>query len=124
MLLSGNQTGILLLDYICSQRIKHHKMPANPVMVKTIVTMDLAERIAADYGVRTVNVLTGFKFIGEQIGLLEKAGKENSSLEFSYKNIRLLPESRAVLVFSDSKNPMDILLGLMCGIKMELMEHT
>lgn len=40
--------------------------------------MDLAERIAADYGVRTVNVLTGFKFIGEQIGLLEKAGKENS----------------------------------------------
>lgn len=78
VLLSGNQTGILLLDYICSQRIKHHKMPANPVMVKTIVTMDLAERIAADYGVRTVNVLTGFKFIGEQIGLLEKAGKENS----------------------------------------------
>ena len=78
VLLSGNQTGILLLDYICSQRIKHHKMHANPVMVKTIVTMDLAERIAADYGVRTVNVLTGFKFIGEQIGLLEKAGKENS----------------------------------------------
>lgn len=47
-------------------------------MVKTIVTMDLAERIAASYGVRTVNVLTGFKFIGEQIGLLEKQGKVNS----------------------------------------------
>lgn len=78
VLLSGNQTGILLLDYICSQRIKHHKMPTDSVMVKTIVTMDLAERIAADYGVRTVNVLTGFKFIGEQIGLLEKAGKEDS----------------------------------------------
>lgn len=90
VLLSGNQTGILLLDYICSQRIKHHKMPANPVMVKTIVTMDLAERIAADYGVRTVNVLTGFKFIGEQIGLLEKAGKENSyifRIRRSYGNL-------------------------------------
>ena len=73
-LLTGNQTGLLLLDYICSQRAKHGKMPENPVMVKTIVTMDLGERIAAHYGVETRNVLTGFKFIGEQIGLMEKAG--------------------------------------------------
>lgn len=78
VLLSGNETGILLLDYICSQRRKHGRMPQDPVMVKTIVTMDLAERIAANYGVRTVNVLTGFKFIGEQIGLLEKQGKADS----------------------------------------------
>lgn len=78
VLLSGNETGMLLLDYICSQRVKHGKMPADPVMVKTIVTMDMGERIAANYGVRTVNVLTGFKFIGEQIGLLEKQGKEDS----------------------------------------------
>ena len=78
VLFSGNETGILLLDYICSQRVKHHQMPESPVMIKTIVTMDLAERIAADYGVRTVNVLTGFKFIGEQIGLLEKEGRESS----------------------------------------------
>lgn len=78
VLLSGNETGLLLLDYICSQRAKHHKMPDNPVMVKTIVTMDLAERIAADYGVRTVNVLTGFKYIGEQIGFLEQAKKTDS----------------------------------------------
>lgn len=78
VLLSGNETGILLLDYICSQRVKHGKMPADPVMVKTIVTMDLAERIAAHYGVRTINVLTGFKFIGEQIGLLESVGKAKS----------------------------------------------
>ena len=77
-LLSGNETGLLLLDYICSQRKKHGKMPADPVMVKTIVTMDLAERIAADYGVGTVNVLTGFKYIGEQIGLLESRGKADS----------------------------------------------
>ena len=78
VLLSGNETGLLLLDYICSQRAKHHRMPDNPVMIKTIVTMDLAERIAADYGVRTVNVLTGFKYIGEQIGFLEQAGKTDS----------------------------------------------
>lgn len=78
VLLSGNETGILLLDYICSQRIKHGKMPADPVMVKTIVTMDLAERIAARYGVRTINVLTGFKFIGEQIGMLEQENKADS----------------------------------------------
>ena len=77
-LLSGNEVGLLLLDYICSQRVKHNKMPADPVMVKTIVTMDLGERIATHYGVRTIDVLTGFKFIGEQIGMLEKAGKADS----------------------------------------------
>lgn len=78
VLLSGNETGLLLLDYICSQRIKHGKMPVDPVMIKTIVTMDLGERIASNYGVRTIDVLTGFKFIGEQIGILEKAGKADS----------------------------------------------
>ena len=78
VLLTGNETGMLLLDYICSQRIKHGKMPADPVMVKTIVTMDMGQRIAEHYGVRTVNVLTGFKFIGEQIGLLEEKGSADS----------------------------------------------
>ena len=75
VLLSGNETGLLLLDYVCSQRTKHGKMPADPVMIKTIVTMDMAELIAKKYGVEVINVLTGFKFIGEQIGLLEKAGR-------------------------------------------------
>ena len=79
-LLSGNETGMLLLDYICSQRVKHGKMPADPVMVKTIVTMDMGEQIARHYGVRTVNVLTGFKFIGEQIGRLEQQGSAESFL--------------------------------------------
>ncbi len=74
--LSGNEVGILLLDYICSQRQKHGKMPANPVFIKTIVTMDLAERIAEHYGVQTINVLTGFKYIGEQIGVLEAHNRE------------------------------------------------
>ncbi|MCD7858906.1 MAG: phospho-sugar mutase [Firmicutes bacterium] len=77
-LLSGNEVGVLLLDYICAQRTKHGKMPADPVAVKTIVTTDMAQRVAAKYGVRTVNVLTGFKFIGEQIGLLEAQGKAGS----------------------------------------------
>ncbi len=75
-LLTGNETGLLLLDYVCSQRTKHHQMPEKPVFVKTIVTMDLAEKIARHYGVETINVLTGFKFIGEVIGRLEKAGRE------------------------------------------------
>ena len=75
-LLSGNEVGLLLLDYICSQRIAHNLMPDNPVFVKTIVTMDLAEKIAEHYGVKTINVLTGFKFIGEVIGRLEAEGRE------------------------------------------------
>ena len=74
-LLSGNEVGLLLLDYICSQRMAHGRMPARPVFVKTIVTMDLAEKIAAHYGVQTVNVLTGFKYIGEVIGHLEAEGR-------------------------------------------------
>ncbi len=74
-LLTGNEVGLLLLDYICSQRQKHGKMPAHPVLIKTIVTIDLAEKIAAHYGVKTVNVLTGFKFIGEVIGRMEAEGR-------------------------------------------------
>ena len=75
VLLSGNETGMLLLDYVCARRTANGTMPARPIMVKTIVTIDMAERIAAKYGVETINVLTGFKFIGEQIGFLEKKGE-------------------------------------------------
>ena len=77
-LLTANQTGVLLLDYICNQRLKHNKMPLNPIMFKTIVTTDMSEQIAMHYGLKTVNVLTGFKFIGEQIGKLEKQNKIDS----------------------------------------------
>lgn len=80
VLLSGNEVGLLLLDYLCAQKQKHGKMPKDPVLVKTIVTVDLAERIAEHYGVETRNVLTGFKYIGEQIGLLEKVGEERRYL--------------------------------------------
>ena len=83
-LLSGNEVGLLLLDFICSQRVKHQKMPADPVFIKTIVTMDLAEKIAEHYGVRTVNVLTGFKFIGEVIGRLEDERDFICGFEESY----------------------------------------
>lgn len=83
-LLSGNEVGLLLLDFICSQRVKHNKMPADPVFIKTIVTMDLAEKIAAHYGVKTVNVLTGFKFIGEVIGRLQDERDYICGFEESY----------------------------------------
>ncbi|WP_028235023.1 phospho-sugar mutase [Pseudobutyrivibrio sp. MD2005] len=78
VLLTGNQTGCLLLDYVCSMRMKNGTMPQDAEVVKTIVTTDLGEQIAANYGVKTVNVLTGFKFIGEEIGLLEKKEKADS----------------------------------------------
>lgn len=76
-LLSGNEVGLLLLDYVCSQRAAHDAMPERPVFVKTIVTTDLAEKIAGSYGLETINVLTGFKFIGEVIGQLEAEGRES-----------------------------------------------
>jgi len=74
-LLSGNEVGLLLLDYICKRRIALNRMPKRPVCVKTIVTMDMVTRIAKDYGVEVIDVLTGFKFIGEQIGILEAKGE-------------------------------------------------
>lgn len=80
VLLTGNETGMLLLDYICSRNAANGTMPEDPVMIKTIVTTDIAERIAESYGVRTINVLTGFKYIGEQMTALEKAGHPESCL--------------------------------------------
>ena len=77
VLLSGNEMGLLLLDFVCAMRSASGTLPADPLFIKTIVTTDLAERIAASYGVKTMNVLTGFKFIGEQIGLLEEKGEED-----------------------------------------------
>lgn len=74
-ILSGNQVGVLLFNYICERKIAAGKMPKEPVLIKTIVTTDLANRIADHYGIKTINVLTGYKFIGEQIGILEKEDK-------------------------------------------------
>ena len=74
-LITGNEMGVLLLDFVCRMRQANGTMPERPVAVKTIVTTPMAEKIAAHYGVELRNVLTGFKFIGEQIGLLEKDGE-------------------------------------------------
>ena len=76
-LFSGNEVGAMLLEYICSQRTEKGTMPKNPVAVKTIVTTDIVNAIAKAYGVEVIEVLTGFKFIGEQIGILEEKGEEN-----------------------------------------------
>ena len=74
-LITGNEMGIILLDYICRTRIARGTMPARPVAVTTIVSTDMATPVAAKYGVELRRTLTGFKFIGEQIGLLEAAGE-------------------------------------------------
>lgn len=75
MRLTGNEIGALLFDFICKMRLKMGKMPVHPIAVKTIVTTDLTQKIADTYGVELRNVLTGFKYIGEQIDLLEKDGE-------------------------------------------------
>ena len=74
-LVSGNEVGVLLLDYICQGRIENGTMPKNPVAVKSIVSTPLADAVAKSYGVEMRNVLTGFKWIGDQIAQLEKAGE-------------------------------------------------
>mgnify|MGYP004604854393 FL=1 len=74
-LISGNQMGILLFDYICKTYKANGTMPENPVVVTTIVSTKMIDKIAADYGVEVRRVLTGFKFIGEQIGFLEADGE-------------------------------------------------
>ncbi len=80
ILISGNENGALMFDYICKGRIEQDTMPKNPMAVKTIVTTQLASEIAEEYGVELVNVLTGFKWIGDQILKLENKGEENRYL--------------------------------------------
>ncbi len=74
-LVSGNEVGVLLLDYICAGRIENGTMPQNAVAVKSIVSTPLADAVAKNYGVELRNVLTGFKWIGDQIAGLEAAGE-------------------------------------------------
>ena len=74
-LVSGNEVGVLLLDYICQGRIEKGTMPKDPVAVKSIVSTPLADAVAKSYGVEMRNVLTGFKWIGDQIARLEAAGQ-------------------------------------------------
>ena len=69
--LTGNEVGILLFDFICN----HRKLPENPVAVRTIVSTKMVDSIAENFGVEIITTLTGFKFIGEQIGYLEEKGE-------------------------------------------------
>ena len=74
-MVTGNEVGVLLLDYICAGRIEKGTMPKNPVAVKSIVSTPLADAVAEHYGVELRSVLTGFKWIGDQIAQLEAAGE-------------------------------------------------
>ena len=74
-LVTGNEMGVLLLDYICAGRIEQDTMPAKPVAVKSIVSTPLANAVAEHYGVELRETLTGFKWIGDQIAQLEAAGE-------------------------------------------------
>lgn len=74
VLMSGNEVGVLLLDFIAKNRLKNGTMPKAPVAVTTIVSTDMATPIAEEYGIELRRVLTGFKYIGDQIALLEQNG--------------------------------------------------
>lgn len=74
-LVSGNEMGVLLLDYICAGRIEKGTMPKDPIAVKSIVSTPLADAVAKHYGVEMRSVLTGFKWIGDQIAGLEEKGE-------------------------------------------------
>ena len=74
---TGNMSGMLIAEYILRERTATHTMPENPALVTTIVTTNMAGAIARDYGLRFVEVLTGFKYIGEQIKLFEQTGSNN-----------------------------------------------
>lgn len=77
VVMTGNQSGSVEIEYICSQLVKQGKMPENPVMFNTVVTSDLGEKVASDYGVSTEKTLTGFKFIGEKVAKYEKTHEKN-----------------------------------------------
>ena len=83
---TGNMSGMLIADYILRERTATGTMPENPALVKTIVTTNMADRIVEKYNVKLIEVLTGFKFIGEQIKLFEQTGSNNYvfGLEESY----------------------------------------
>lgn len=77
VLLTGNEVGALLLDYILKRKTEKGTLPKDPIAVKSIVSTDLATKVAESYGCKLIDVLTGFKFIGEQIAILEEKHEEN-----------------------------------------------
>lgn len=83
---TGNMSGMLIAEYILREKTKANTMPENPALVTTIVTTNMADAITKAYGIKMIEVLTGFKFIGEQIKLFEQTGSNNYvfGLEESY----------------------------------------
>lgn len=83
---TGNMSGMLIAEYILREKTALNTMPANPALVKSIVTTNMAEPISKKYGLKCIEVLTGFKYIGEQIKLFEETGSNNYvfGLEESY----------------------------------------
>ena len=77
VLLTGNEVGVLLTDYLLSMKKANNTLPPRSVIVKTIVTTDLVRKVAAEYDAEIFDVLTGFKYIGDVIGKLERKGEEN-----------------------------------------------
>ena len=75
-LFTGNEVGVLLLNYILEKRTENKTLPENPIVIKTIVTTEICKKLAENFGCELIDVLTGFKFIGEQIGILEAKGEE------------------------------------------------
>ena len=93
VLFTGNEVGSMMLEYIARERKAKSTLPLNPVAVKSIVTTPLAERISKKYGVQLINVLTGFKFIGEIAGKLEKQGEQERFIFGFEESIGYMPGS-------------------------------
>ena len=91
-LLTGNETGCLLLNFILSQKKIRNLLPENPVIIKTIVTSAMADMIAGEYGAAVIDTLTGFKYIGEQIGVLEQKREESRYVFGFEESYGYLPE--------------------------------
>lgn len=87
VLLTGNEVGTLLLDYIARMRMKQNTMPKDPICVSTIVSTVMIDAIAQEYGIQICRTLTGFKYIGELIGQLEANDQENNLTEKTNKQV-------------------------------------
>ncbi|MCR4924050.1 MAG: phospho-sugar mutase [Lachnospiraceae bacterium] len=102
---TGNMSGMLIAEYILRERAANNTMPENPAFVKTIVSTNLADPIAADYGLKLIEVLTGFKYIGEQIKLFEQTHSNNYVFGFE--------ESYGCLVGTHARDK-DAVVAVMC----------
>ena len=102
---TGNMSGMLICEYILRERTKMNLMPENPAMVKTIVSTNMADPIAAKYGIKLIEVLTGFKYIGEQIKFFEQAHSNNYVFGFE--------ESYGCLAGTHARDK-DAIVAVMC----------